>query len=169
MRSHLVKIAAVALFAITALALASHPSRADQAGKTVVFVCEHGSSKSVVAAELFNRTAQERGVSLRAVSRAVSAETRESKVPPGLVRSLSADGFNVGTFEPQALAEQEASSAVRVVVMNYDGKVESAGNAKVEHWNELPGVITQYDNAKKEMSSRIDALLKDLTKDQAKQ
>jgi protein-tyrosine-phosphatase len=38
-------------------------------GQTVVFVCEHGSAKSVVAAANFNRLAGERGLGLRAVSR----------------------------------------------------------------------------------------------------
>ena len=37
--------------------------------RTVVFVCEHGSAKSLVAASLFDRMAKERGVAVRAVSR----------------------------------------------------------------------------------------------------
>ena len=35
--------------------------------QTIVFVCEHGSAKSVVAAAHFDRLAGERGLGLRAV------------------------------------------------------------------------------------------------------
>src|SRR5262249_53143547 len=34
---------------------------------TIVFVCEHGSSRSLVAATLFNRIAEQRGLAVRAI------------------------------------------------------------------------------------------------------
>ena len=48
-------------------------------GAAVVFVCEHGSVKSLVAQEWFNRRAKERGLAVRAVSRGI---TPDASVPP---------------------------------------------------------------------------------------
>src|SRR5262249_61970728 len=46
--------------------------------KTVVFVCEHGAAKSVVAAAYFNRLAAERGLSVRAVARGADPQPNPS-------------------------------------------------------------------------------------------
>jgi arsenate reductase (thioredoxin) len=164
MRPYVMQLAKVIFVASAVSMLASLTVRADQAPAMVVFVCEHGSSKSVVAAELFNQAASRRGVPLRALSRAVSAKTLEAKVPSGLARNLDADGFNVATYEPRPLMPEEAGSAARVVVVNYEGSLEAAGGVAVEHWNEIPPVTLEYEKAKKEMSARIDALLDSLTR-----
>ena len=47
-------------------ATASHAGD-DKPAATVVFVCEHGAAKSVVAAAHFNRMARERGLAVRAI------------------------------------------------------------------------------------------------------
>src|SRR5688572_249911 len=41
---------------------------------TVLFVCEHGSAKSVVAAAHFNRIAADRGLPFRAISRGTAPD-----------------------------------------------------------------------------------------------
>jgi hypothetical protein len=71
--------------AVVAATLASGLASADS---TVVFVCEHGSSRSLVAASLFNRVAEERGLSVRALSRAASSETVDQKVSPKIAAFL---------------------------------------------------------------------------------
>ena len=40
----------------------------------VVFVCEHGSVKSLIAMDYFNRSARERGLAYRAVARGTAPE-----------------------------------------------------------------------------------------------
>src|SRR5215510_8292884 len=96
------------------------PVAADErAPSTIVFVCEHGSAKSLVATELFNRLARERGIPVRAISRAVSPQTVDARVPPALARNMSGDGFSVETFQPQPLSPSEAKTASRIVVVNY--------------------------------------------------
>ncbi|SRR6266404_3655563 len=46
----------------------------------VVFVCEHGSVKSLIAMEYFNRSVQERGLAYRAVARGTDARGRDEIV-----------------------------------------------------------------------------------------
>lgn len=47
---------------------------------TVLFVCEHGSAKSVVAAAHFNRLAEQRGLPFHAISRGTAPD--EEMAPP---------------------------------------------------------------------------------------
>ena len=129
---------------------------------TIVFVCEHGSSRSLVAATLFNRIAEQRGLAVRAISRAVSATTVDTKVPPRLVQSMSGDGFDVETFQPQAMTPAEAARASRVVVINYHGALEAAGQRSVDHWDEIAPASIEYDKAKHALSAQIESLFGNL-------
>lgn len=53
--------------------------------RTIVFVCVHGSGKSLIAAEYFRRLAAQRGLDVRAKS---LAPEPDSEVPPKVVQSL---------------------------------------------------------------------------------
>src|SRR5215471_2722365 len=59
---------------------------------TVVFVCEHGSAKSVIAAAHFNRLAAARGLPYHAVARGTNPDP---EVAAGVVNGLVADGLKV--------------------------------------------------------------------------
>jgi hypothetical protein len=54
---------AVMLFAACSLL------RAEEAPKTIMFVCEHGTAKSLIAASFFNRLAAEQKIGYRAIAR----------------------------------------------------------------------------------------------------
>jgi len=157
-----------ALFA-AAFAIASLMAQAAQSAElaaskpaAVVFICEHGISKSLVAAMLFNRIAEQRGLAVRAVSRAVSPQTVASNVPAGLMQNLDLDGFPVKDFRPQAVTPSETSGAARVVVIGYDGNVGAIGTAAAEHWDDVPAASLEYDGAKQKITSHIETLLRQL-------
>src|SRR5205809_840204 len=78
----------------------------------VVFVCEHGSAKSVVAAAHFNRLARERNMELRAVSRGTNPD---AEIAPSAARGLEADGLAAPAEIPTRLSTAEVATAVRVV------------------------------------------------------
>jgi protein-tyrosine-phosphatase len=133
--------------------------------RTVVFICEHGSSKSLVATALFNRMAEQRQLPWRAVSRAVSRETAAPTVPAKLVRSMAADGFHVQAFHPQAVSTPEMASAARVIMLGYDGEVNGQAGARVERWDEIPPPSLEYASATTALVSRIEPLLANLAAD----
>lgn len=58
----------------------------------VVFVCEHGSVKSLIATLYFNQRAQQRGLPYTAVARGTSPEPA---VPAKVQQGLRAAGFDV--------------------------------------------------------------------------
>jgi arsenate reductase len=121
--------------------------RADPAD--VVFVCEHGSVKSVIAAEWFNRLAREHGTSLRAVARGV---TPDASVPAPVAAALAQDGFDVGAFHPQAFDEREGGR--RVVAFGIDVATE----APRERWDGVPPASERYAEASQDIRRRVDDL-----------
>ena len=154
------------LFAAAVMALVAQAAQTAEipASKpaSVVFICEHGISKSLVAAMLFNRIAEQRGLTVRAVSRAVNAQTLATKVPPRLVQNMDDDGFPVKDFRPQAVTTTDAAGATRVVVIGYDGDIAAIGKAAAEHWDDVPPASLEYDDAKRKITSHIDKLLQEL-------
>ena len=124
---------------------------------TVVFVCEHGSAKSLVAASLFDRMARERGLSVRALSRGT---VPDESVPPAIVAALSQEGIDVSTFRPRALTETEVKTAERVVAIGVDlGPLATAAGDKVERWDDIPPFSKSYPEARKAIRARLELLL----------
>ena len=81
----------VGLVVLFAAHLAPPGVSAEDRPTTVVFVCEHGSAKSMIAALWFNRLASEQGLPLQGVSRGVNPDakvgTREvERYPTGFGR-----------------------------------------------------------------------------------
>ncbi len=127
---------------------------------TVVFVCEHGSAKSVVAASLFERMAMEQGVAARAVSRGTAPDP---SVPPVVVQALRGDGFDVGSFRPQALTEADIASASRVIAIGVDlGPVGASAKGRLVRWDGVPPVSTNYAEARQDLVARTARLLQEL-------
>jgi len=154
-------VVSVAAALVGRAALAGEANTSGQPS-TVVFICEHGSAKSLVAANLFNRMAEQRGLSVRAVSRAASARTADPKVPLKLARIMAEDGFEVAAFQPQAVTAAEAANASRVVVIGYDGDVEALGNAPVERWSGVAPVGLDYAAAKRDIAAHVESLLRSI-------
>jgi len=160
------KAFAGSIFAAVAMTVIAQAAQAAElAGSkpsSIVFICEHGISKSLVAAMLFNRMAEQRGLAVRAVSRAAGPQTLASKVPARLMQNLDGDGFPVRDFQPQAVTPADAAGATRVVVIGYDGSVDAIGNEAAEHWDDVPPASIEYDDAKRKITSHIETLLRDL-------
>lgn len=123
---------------------------------TVVFVCEHGSVKSVVAAEWFNRMARERGLGLRAVPRGV---TPDASVPLVIADALRRDGFEVGGLAPRRLDAADLAGALRIVAMGLDPAALSADGVSVERWDGIPPASESYAAARDAIRKRIETLL----------
>jgi protein-tyrosine-phosphatase len=127
---------------------------------TVVFVCEHGSAKSLLAASLFERMARERGVTARAISRGIHPDPA---VPELVVRALGTDGFDVGAFRPQPLKAADIAGSVRVVAIGADlGPLAAEAGSRLVHWDGVPPFSTGYAEARRDLVRRIDRLLREL-------
>lgn len=127
----------------------------------VVFVCEHGSVKSLVAMEQFNRKARERGLPYHAVARGIAPERA---VPETVRAGLRADGFDTSDFVPQPLTSSDLDHAVLVVSFDQDITKVTTGKARHLSWDNLPGVLADYSRGRAAIVARIDSLLDELAR-----
>ena len=88
---------------------------AEKAESRILFVCEHGNVKSLMAASYFNQMAQARGLPYRGVSRGVAPDS--TTVPPKIIAALGSDGFDVRDFHPVAISAADVSASNRVVAI----------------------------------------------------
>lgn len=124
---------------------------------TILFVCEHGSAKSVVAAAHFNQLAAARGLSFRAISRGT---VPDGEMAPAAVKGLLGDGLKPDDPAPSKLQQSDLDAAVRVVTF-YDLPPGLQARSSVEQW-EVPPVSTEYAASRDAMLARIEQLLLEL-------
>jgi protein-tyrosine-phosphatase len=126
----------------------------------VVFVCEHGAAKSVLAATYFNQLAARSGLSLRALARGVSPD---SEIPPGVAHGLAREGLAPCVAAPIALAAQDLADARQVITFDQPQLAALAPKqVTVTAWNDLPPVSTNFDLARDAILSRVQALVTEL-------
>ena len=78
--------------------------RVAPAEPTIVFVCEHGAAKSVIATAYFNKIAAERGLRARAVYRGVNPQ---ADLSVGALKGLRDDGLTVSDKKPSPIRKTE--------------------------------------------------------------
>ena len=123
----------------------------------VVFVCEHGSVKSVIAAHWFTRLAVERRAPFRAISRGLAPD---EAIPPGVAHNLVQDGFDVAGFTPKRLEKSDLAGAVHVVAIGIDSPLfAEAKDVPVSRWSDIPPASTEYAASRDAMRARMGALL----------
>jgi protein-tyrosine-phosphatase len=123
----------------------------------VVFVCEHGNVKSLIAMQWFNRLAAQRSQATRAVSRGL---VPESPVPPAIREQLREDGFEVTTFEARPLTRADVSGAARLVVIGTDVPAWARkARVPVEVWRDIPSATEGYEASRDALKARITTLL----------
>jgi arsenate reductase len=119
-------------------------------------VCEHGSVKSLIAAQWFNRLSAERGLPLRAVSRGVEPDPA---VPAGVAENLRKDGFTLGGVRPARLQKEDLARAAHVVVIGASSPLLDGLARAPERWDDIPPASTSYEASRDAMLQRIRALL----------
>ena len=148
---------------ITLLALICGAAAAaeDTAAKQVVFVCEHGNVKSLMAASYFNQLAAQRGLPFRAVSRGAAPDS--TTVPQPIVAGLRADGVDVTDFHPEKIATADVDDAVRIVAISTDLPPGVQVDARrVERWSDVPAASLNYGAARRSLKAHVAALLERL-------
>ena len=150
-----------ALFISSGAVAQSSKSQSDPRQATVVFVCEHGSAKSVVAAAHFNRLAAEKGLPYRALARGTKPD--EAVALP-VRNGLAAEGLDVSGWKPAAVSDQDIRQAVRVVSMGTDlPATRSFSKGTLIEWNDIPAISQDYAAARKAIITRVEALVQTLS------
>jgi arsenate reductase (thioredoxin) len=127
----------------------------------ILFVCLHGSAKSVIASQYFRRLAAERGL----VADTASAGTEpDAEIPPGVARGLREDGIDPDGLRPRPVTRADLERASRVVAFGCDlGDIAPPGLV-VERWDDVPAVSEDYGRARDVIAARVRTLVGQLDK-----
>ena len=144
-------------------ACATAPKPAAPPVSEVLFVCEHGNVKSLMAASYFNRLAEQRGLPFHGVPRGSAPDS--TTVPPPIVAGLRADGFDVSAFHPTAVSAADVSAATRVITISIalPATAEVAG-AAVEPWSDVPAASVDYSAARDALKAHVATLVDQLSR-----
>jgi protein-tyrosine-phosphatase len=127
----------------------------------IVFVCEHGSVKSLVAMEYFNRRAKDRGLAYRAIARGT---VPEPTVPKAVRDGLRSDGFDVSAFEPRKFEASDVDHTALIVSFDQDVARIVGAQTRYLKWDDLPGVLSDYTRGKDDIVRHVDALIDELAR-----
>ena len=138
----------------------------------IIFVCEHGAAKSVIAAAYFNQLASESKLNLRAVARGTNPEWEFSaKTMEGLQR----DGLTVPEGAPQKLTFSDIECAQQIITFcelpeEYQHNDRSGSSREyprrgrfaptLERWDDIPPVSENYEKARDKIIAHLEKMMK---------
>jgi arsenate reductase (thioredoxin) len=124
----------------------------------IIFVCEHGAAKSIIAAAYFNKVAGEMGLALRATARGTFPDPELSvKTLTGLAK----DGLAPTEPAPQKLSHQEMETAQQVIAFcELSNEFQLKNN--IERWEDVPPVSENYERARDVIVAHIRRLVNSL-------
>lgn len=126
---------------------------------TVLFICEHGTVKSLLAKLLFDEYAAQIGLPMRAESRGTAID---SAVPLWMLAKLTASDLMPGSFTPRALAAQDLAAASFVVSFDLPAAVVAGARAPRARWDSLPPASQQFEASRDAIRARVHALVDSL-------
>jgi arsenate reductase (thioredoxin) len=122
----------------------------------VAFVCLHGSAKSLIAAEQFNRLTAAKGLPFKATT---SGPEPDGKVPANVVAGFKTRGIDVSGYRPMLIAANQLADADLIVSFGCDAGQRLAPGKPEERWDDCPMVADDFDVAWGFITSRVEALL----------
>ncbi len=124
--------------------------------RTAVFVCLHGSAKSLIAAEHCQQLATRRGMEIRTTSAGLEPDP---EVPRPVLQGLLSDGIDVRGRQPRQVSRGELASAWRVVSFGCDLGGMVPPDVVVEQWDDIPAVSENFAVARDHIVARVTQLL----------
>jgi protein-tyrosine-phosphatase len=125
---------------------------------TILFVCEHGAAKSIIAATYLNKFAQEKGLRIESLARGTNPDTGLSGYA---VAGLLADGLDPSQLSPQKLSAEELEAADKVIAFCDLPQADPVRN-KIEYWDSVPAVSEDYAKARDFIVAKLQLMMKDL-------
>ena len=124
--------------------------------QNVAFVCLHGSAKSLIAAEYFNRLAREKSLAVRATT---SGPEPDAEVPSNVIDGMESRGFDVATYKPALISAERLKDADLIVSFACDAGRKLAPGKAEERWDECPAVSDDFDIAWDFITKRVEGLV----------
>jgi protein-tyrosine-phosphatase len=122
----------------------------------IVFVCEHGAAKSIIAAAYFNKFTRERNLRFHAIARGTNPDSELSLIT---VAGLRGDGLNPDESVPQKLSLEEAETAHQIMSF-CELPAEFRRKENIEQWDNVPPVSENYEKARDVIITKLKAMMK---------
>jgi len=133
-------------------------ARTTAANPAVVFVCEHGAAKSVIATAYFNKLAAERGLPYRATFRGT---TPQEALSVRAVAGLKADGVPIPSGAPTAIGAADIQKATHIFAIGCALPAAAVSSGKSKDWTDVPD-DQGYEGQRDAIVRHVKALLDDL-------
>lgn len=124
--------------------------------RNIVFVCLHGSAKSLVAAEYLTRKARERGLDAVGSSRGTEPD---AEVPAHVVEHMAAKGFDLRGYVPKSANAAALADADEVITFGPDVSALLPSDKTATSWAECPAVSDGFPPAWDFITRSVDRLL----------
>jgi len=124
----------------------------------VVFVCEHGAAKSVIATAYFNKLARERGLPYRATFRGTDPQ---AELSVAALKGLREDGIEIPAGKPTAVAPTDVERATHVFAIGCTLPSVATASGKALSWSDVPeteGYARTRDAIVKHVTALLDEL-----------
>jgi arsenate reductase (thioredoxin) len=125
--------------------------------KTIVFVCEHGAAKSVIAAEYFNRLAKERGLEWQAVC---CATFPDSTLSAGTRSGLKSDKIRPNS-NPKKFTMLDTAGVERIILFTAL-PADYKTSIPVENWSSIQNIDAAYPLRRDAIIQQLNNLLDNL-------
>ena len=147
---------------MTALALiAFQPSTQPTSGPpSIVFVCEHGAAKSVIATAYFNKLARDRGLAYRATFRGTDPQ---AELSVSALKGLREDGIEIPNGKPTAISPADVEKATHLFAIGCTLPAAAKTSGKASDWSDVPDG-QGYAAMRDAIVRHVTALLDDLQK-----
>jgi protein-tyrosine-phosphatase len=124
----------------------------------IVFVCEHGAAKSVVAAAYFNKLARQANLGFHAIARGTHPD---QELAPSAITGLHQDGLTPSEPVPRNLSLADVEAAQRTITF-CELPDEFHQKGSIEQWDGIPPVSEDYEQARDAILERINKLMNEL-------
>jgi protein-tyrosine-phosphatase len=129
-------------------------------GKKIIFVCEHGAAKSVIAASYFNKMAKDRNLDYTAECRGTDPDSEVSKSTKD---GLTKDNLFDPNTKPRKLLSSDTTNMERIILFT-PLPSEFNTNIKIENWSNIQNLNADYEKRRNAIVKKIDELLDSLEK-----
>jgi len=126
----------------------------------VLFLCQYGGAKSVIAASYFNRLAAERALPYAGV--AAAAEEPYDAVLAPVAALLESEGFDVHAFKPRRVETEDVKNASKVVSIDCNPEHVNVAEVMVERWDDVPQASVDLDASAAAIRRHVEALVEEL-------
>jgi arsenate reductase (thioredoxin) len=150
------RLATVVMFLLSAATVAAQTAVAP----AIVFVCEHGAAKSVIATAYFNKLARERGLPYRATFRGTDPQ---AELSVSALKGLRDDGIEIPSGKPAAISQADVEKATHVFAIGCTLPAAARSSGKASDWSDVPdgqGYAAMRDAIVRHVTSLLDELQK---------